>query len=161
MSSQIQDSIFRVNIQGELVVARGNKRGPTKFKSYDTRNPNGLETGYMRITKSLHYSDAIKDLSNLEYRIFMDMKHIAMGHDEVAYTQRKAMENTGCCKATYTTSIRKLVKVGLIEKLPRSAYGASVFRFSARWHEYVSPRRDALTGEIIKKKSRTEFQPNQ
>ena len=160
MSSQVQNSIFYVNSQGELTVARSKKREPTKFKPYETRNPNGLEKGYMRLTESLHYSDAVKDLSDLEYRIFMDMKHTAKGHDEVVYTQKMAMEATGCCKQTFKTVMCTFERVGLIERLPRSAYEGTLIRFSAKWHEYVSPRRDALTGKIVKKKSRTKFQPN-
>ena len=141
-------------------MAHSKKSEPTKFKPYETRNLNGIEKGYMRLTESLHYSDAVRDLSNLEYRIFMDMKHKSKGHDEVIYTQNMAMEGTGCCKESYKTSITKLEKVGLIKRQPRSAFSASSYRFSDKWHEYVSPRRDALTGKLVKKKSRTEFQPN-
>lgn len=141
-------------------MAARNKSEPTKFKPYDTRNHQGIEKGYMRLTWDLHYSDAVKDLTDLEYRMFMDMKHVAKGHDEVKYTQKMAMESTGCCKATYTKVMDALEKVGLIEKLPRSAYAASWFRFSAKWHKYTSPRRDPLTGKIVKKKKRAAFQPN-
>lgn len=142
-------------------MGRIRKSEPTRFKPYETRNPNGLETGYMRITESLHNSDAIKDLTNLEYRIFMNMKHTAKGHDEVAYTQQMAIDATGCCKDTYTSTMITLEKVGLVEKKPRSAFGGSVFRFSSKWHDYASPCRDALTGKYIKKKTKLKFPPKE
>ena len=98
------------------MAGRVKRNAPTKFKAYETTSVSGEEKGYMRVTKSLHYSDAVSDLTNVEYRIFMDMKHRSNGHDEVVYTQEMAMKATNCCKSTYTSTMNKLVMVGLVKR---------------------------------------------
>lgn len=138
-------------------MARSKKKNNTPFKSFESTNLRGIESGYMRITESLHYSDAMKDLTPLEYRVFMDMKHVSKGHEIVLYSREKAYENTGVCAQKFKEIKQKLEMVGLIKNLPRCQYGASRIKFSDEWHKYISPNRDPLTREYVRKKSKTEF----
>lgn len=127
------------------------KKNITPFKPYESRSPNGNEKGYIRFTKSLYYSDAYIELNHLAKNMYLDMLFEAMGHDTVIYTQKKAKDKLNISKGGYTNSIKQLINVGCIEKLPRGCYEPSTYKFSKKWHEYRSNRRDAFTGEINKK----------
>ena len=128
--------------------------GQTKHKivpipAYLTRAPAGNEKGYVRYTRSLHESDAIADLTDKAYRMYLDMLMFAAGRRQVIYSQSTAIERYVCrSKDGYTQAINQLITVGLIRRLPRSCYAASRYEFSDDWHRYVSPRRDPLTGEL-------------
>lgn len=128
----------------------------TAFKNYESRSPNGFEKGYIRVTPSQIGSDAVRDLGDKAYRMFMDMKFVAKGHDKVVYSRKLAYKNLGISNETFKKIIDKLVEVGLIEKLPRGCYGATSIIFSDKWKEYKSPRRDALTNEYVYPKRHKE-----
>jgi hypothetical protein len=127
------------------------KRNITPFKPFESRSPNGNEKGYIRLTRSIYQSDALKDLNHLAKDIYIDMLFEAIGRDTITYTQKKAKDNLDVSKGGYTNSIKQLLKVGCIERLPRGCYEPSTYKFSKKWHDYKSERRDAFTGEINKK----------
>lgn len=123
----------------------------TLFKPYESRSPSGSEKGYLRVTNSLYDSDAVKDLSDLAFRVYIDMRFVAKGHETVIYTQSMGMKRIKLSKGGYTNSIKQLVEVGYLIRLPRGCYSPSTYKFSPKWHKYKSKQRDALTGEYIKK----------
>lgn len=115
------------------------------FATYESRSKTGTEKGYVRLTPSQMYSDAVLDLSNGAYRVFVSMKLRAKGHREYVYTYDMATADTSISRQTYLTTTKELIEVGLIEKIPTSAYEPSRYRFISRWKEYRSPRRDPMT----------------
>ena len=126
------------------------KNNITLFPPYETLSPDGYDKHYYRLTKALYESDAVKDLSELSFHMLMDIKMVARGHSEVSYTQAMAMERLQCCKASYTSGIKMLIKNGFIEKKPRGCYDPSKYKFSDKWKLYSSPRRDILTDKLKK-----------
>lgn len=125
------------------------KRMITPFKAYESRSPNGNEKGYVRITRSLFESDAVKGLTDLALRFYLDMIMVAKGHEKVLYSQNIAMKHLGISKGGYTSAIKQLINVGLIEKMPRGCFAPATYKFSSKWHKYVNPKRDIMTNEII------------
>ena len=131
------------------------------FRDYESKAPNGTERGYIRVTPSLYYSDAMRDLTHLQFRVFFDIRMNANLNSEVAYTQEMAKKNLGVCKQSFGTIISRLQEVGLIEKKRRGTYMPTVLKFSAKWKKYESPNRDAFTRDYVKPKKREKFQSNE
>lgn len=133
----------------EVHMAR-KKKNIVAFKPYETLTPNGNEKGYLRLTKSLWCSDALKDVTRAAVMIYIDMRMVANGHDEVIYTQAMAYKSLLVSKETYKKSMDELERVGLIKKKPRSCYSPNSFEFVSGWKTYVSKKRDGMTGEFVK-----------
>ena len=123
----------------------------TPFKPYESRSPNGNEKGYVRITNSIHESDAMRDLSDLAFRVFLDMRFVSKGHGEVIYTQKMGAERLNLSKGGYTSAINQLITVGLVERLPRGCYAPAKYKFSTSWKTYYSRRRGLFSGEYTYK----------
>ncbi len=123
------------------------------FKPYETRSLSGSEKGYLRLTKSLWNADALKDIPRSAVLMYIDMRILANGHDEVIYTQANAYQSLLVSKETYSKSITELIRVGLIKKKPRSCYAPNSFEFSSDWRGYISEKRDPLTGGFVKRKN--------
>lgn len=125
------------------------KRGRSlPHSAWITRSPSGIETGYQKLTRSLQYSDAVWTLSNLAYRVYIDMLMTSKGQQEVIYSQSIAMKHMKISKGGYTEATKQLIEVGLIKRMPRGCYAASRFKFSEAWKKYELPR-DMMTNEII------------
>ena len=117
-------------------MSRGKRNKITPIPQYLTRSPSGSENGYVRLTPSLTSSDAFKALKPLAIVIYLDMLMTARGHETVIYTQTMAYDNMRTSKSGYTASIKQLIDVGFIQRLPRACYAPSMYRFDTRWKAF-------------------------
>lgn len=99
-------------------MANCKKNRATPHPPWITKTESGIETGYQKITRSLQYSDAVRGLSNLTYRVYIDMLISSRGLREVEYPQSEAMRHMKISKGGYTDAINKLIEVGLINRKP-------------------------------------------
>lgn len=134
-------------------MATKKKNSLKPFELYESRSRSGYEKGYVRLTPSQFHSDSILDLSSNAFRIYIMMKFQARGHIEFIYTYDQAIKDTSISRQTYRRVIDELVNMGLIEELPRNVYAPLKFRFSIKWKNYVSDRRDIYTGERYVRKA--------
>lgn len=116
-------------------MSRGSSK-KTPIPQYLTRSPSGFENGYVRLTPSLTSSDAFKTLTPLAVVIYIEMLMVARGHDKVIYTQQMAYDSRKISKSGYTASIKQLIKVGLIQRLPRACYAPSTYCFDVQWRTF-------------------------
>ena len=126
---------------------RRTKKNIVPFQFYESKSSNGTERNYVRLTNSQGNSDAILDLSANAFRIFVYMKFRAKGKCEFFYTYENGTTDASISRQTYKNVVDELERVGLIERLPTNMYSASKYKFSDKWKNYKSPRRDMLTGK--------------
>ena len=119
----------------------------TPFSPYESKSKSGKEKGYIRLTPSQFYSDAVMDLSANAYRVFVYMKFRSRGNREVIYTYENATQDASISRQTFVKVIDELIGMNLIERLPTNAYAPAKFQFVEGWKTYYSTRRDLLTGE--------------
>ncbi len=119
----------------------------TPFLCFESKSKSGKEKGYIRLTPSQFYSDAVMDLSANAYRVFVYMKFRSKGKREVIYTYENATQDASISRQTFIKVIDELIQMNLIERLPTNAYAPSKFQFVEGWKTYYSSRRDLLTGE--------------
>lgn len=109
------------------------KKNITPFRSWESRAPNGNETGYIRLTSSLLLSVAYKKLSHTSRTVFVMMKLTAKGNESFSFSRQQFLELVGGSSHTYKTAIDDLIKFGFIERCPRCCFSPSKFVFSENW----------------------------
>lgn len=119
----------------------------TPFLYYESKSKSGKEKGYIRLTPSQFYSDAVMDLSANAHRVLICMKFQAKGNREFIYTYENATQDASISRQTFVKVIDELIQMKLIERIPTKAYAPSKFQFVEGWKTYHSPRRDLLTGD--------------